>query len=98
MSIRKMLDMSSGHLTRTTRELLDEWASPINHAEADVSTCPALMGITDFGGIMIATEQDKENSYPADLIACFYYAQDLGCDFILFVHDGDHLLDLPFYD
>lgn len=96
--IRKFLDLSTGHLRQSTRDLLDEDKGPtlrFEHPEygwfvyvsddvTDAATGEVLPGTDD--------------PVPADLADCFALARQLGCEYIMFDIDGGFHPDLPTYD
>lgn len=97
-NVRKMLDLSSGHLTVATRDLLDEWGTNIDHLANGCSAAPFFLGITDFGWMMGIPDPDQLVNMPADLVACVAHARANDCTYILFDADAEDDEALPYYD
>lgn len=96
MTVRKFLDLSTGHLTEETRDRLSDGEGP-------TPTYPHpdgfgwLVWVPEDQGVMAELEKWAEDvNCPADLLACFKAARKRGCDYILFDSDGepvDYLTD-----
>ena len=99
--ITHMMHLSTGHLTRETGLILDDWC---RHIDLDrkilVSTHdggpPTLMAASDFGWIVYCTEETDE--FPEDLMRCLNFARAADCDHVIFDADGPEEDSLPFYD
>lgn len=74
--VRRFLDLSTGHLTPSTREMWDDEAER-----------PAHVHTTEYGYFVWAgdaDEEDTDDGWPADAVACRQRARALGCDYLLF--------------
>lgn len=91
MTVRKFLDLSTGHLTQATRNLMDSADRPIN------AVYPHPDG---YGWLVYVPLEVREETTepPADLRACLRWARHLKCDYILFDCDGPLIEELPSYD
>lgn len=89
--VRRFLDLSTGHLTQATRDLLENHCGPstiYDHPEGE-------------GWLVHVPEPDvmpPEEEVPADLQACMAKARELGCDYILFDTAGPDCLGLEWFD
>lgn len=84
MTIFKVLDASTAHLTEKTQRDIDNWAS--------------MTG--EWGFLMNTTwveDEDDVCPVPEDLMTVLKHAQVLECDFVLFDHDSDKLEGVPIY-
>ena len=101
--IRKMLALSTGHLTKETRDWL---------AAGDLTGLAGAQDGTPYGAVggygwFVYAHDDNtsfpsathapDGEYPADLWTCFVKARELGCDYIMFDCDWGELEDLPFH-
>lgn len=94
MTVRKFLDLSTGHLTEKTRERMDEMP-PMQCAYPH----------PDGFGWFVYVDTDPANyepgedcPYPPDLIACFKAARERDCDYILFDCDAEAVDYLDYYE
>ena len=71
--IARILTLSTAHLSPDSKAQLDAWAEPMDHALGNVSACPTLFGITDYGWLIYVTETTED--FPPDLAACLEYAR-----------------------
>ncbi|MGQ7794438.1 DUF5983 family protein [Faunimonas sp. B44] len=83
MTVRNFLDLSTGHLTRRTRDWLENDA-------------PISLAKTEYGWFLYAPE-DRITWYPQDLWACLQKAREMGCCYALFDCDAERVDYLPYY-
>jgi len=94
--VRKFLDLSTGHLTPASRDLLENHCGPstvYDHPDGygwllHVPTLDEEDG----------TEGEAMQDCPDDLRACIAKARECGCDYILFDADGPDCPGLECYD
>lgn len=92
MTVRKFLDISTGHLRPSTRDAIDAGAFSITaHPHPDgygwfiyVPTDPAHF-------------EEVEAMPPNDLRRVLDYARAQDCDYVLFDRDAGPIADLPWY-
>ncbi|MDX5370679.1 MAG: hypothetical protein LPL29_15015 [Alphaproteobacteria bacterium] len=88
--IRKFLDISTGHLTVHTREMIDA-----GKYDDTLSYTPWH----DYGWfVWVPTDQFTYAGCSTDLRNCFDRAKALGCDYILFDRDAQRDEELHYYD
>lgn len=90
-TVLKMLELSTGHVSKETAAKLDE------------SECPGVSSYPkgEYGWWVYAESYGKEeagNDAPPDLVDCLRFAQSIGCDWIMFDRDVDQLENLVTYD
>lgn len=90
-NLRNFLDLSTAHLSPSTREWLDRIAEDQNNLSHWVAPTP-------YGWFLYCDEENADDSIPADLFACMTYARTNGADYILFDRDADQLTDLPTFE
>jgi hypothetical protein len=95
-NFRLMIELSTAHLTMATRAILDLWCKSIDHHHHTISECPTLMGVTDYGWLIYATETTE--GFPADLVECIAHARMHAADYVLFDSECEEDPDLPTYD
>ena len=78
-NIRKMLDLSTAHITQDTADAINRGIGAFTHR---------MVAKTHCGFLLTTTEQIEETDCPVDLKTCLIYARLLGCDYILFDADG----------
>ncbi|MCL4743870.1 MAG: hypothetical protein KJZ83_00495 [Burkholderiaceae bacterium] len=88
-NIRYFLDLSTAHLTEDTRK---RWSD----GEFDkVLSYDA----NDYGWwLWTGTENEMLGDIPEDLMTVIAYARNIGCDWIKFDCDGEHVAGLTVYD
>lgn len=89
MTVRKFLDLSTGHLTPETRQRIDDGEISIR------SVYPHPDG---YGWLIYVLPEDYEFDGPADLGKVLEYARHLDCDYVLFDCDGLRIANLPRYE
>jgi hypothetical protein len=88
---RLLLDISTAHLTPSSRDLLDSVSGDADAAFA--------CGSTGFGWFTYASaENAADPDYPADLRAVWSKAIAMDCEYVQFDRDADALADLPVYE
>ena len=109
--ISKVLVLSTGHLRRKTRDLLDDAYTADRlldlHQIAGRRRCidlPIFYPKGDYGWFVNVPGDcmDEElevhlRCYVLDLLDCIKYAESLGCDWIMFDRDAGFVADLPDY-
>lgn len=92
--IRKFLDLSTGHLRQSTRDLLDANAGP----------GPRYEHPDGYGWLVYAPDPEVQREWLADnpehhcLAECLNLAREFDCDYVLFDRDAGFHPDLPTYD
>ena len=81
---RKVADISTGHLTELTREVLG------------LNTYPDYVMRGDYGFLVFVTEDHAR--VPDDLRPVLNAARDQGFDYVMFDADGPRVDDLPWYE
>ncbi len=89
-NLRSFMDLSTAHLSLSTREWLERCAIEDNYSHWVAST--------PYGFFTYCDEENAEDSIPADAFACMTYARQHGADYILFDRDADQLTDLPTFE
>jgi hypothetical protein len=92
-NVRAFLDLSTKHLSQSTRNQLDRDAA----ATVEGNQHTRWVAGTPHGWFVFADEECDQEYFPADLIACMKKASELGADYILFDCDADDDVDLPSY-
>lgn len=89
MTILKMLDLSTSHVSKETAQTLDEAPDgTINAYQKD-----------EYGWFVWVPPTEWERAdQPADLLAAFAYARTQQCDWIMFDRDAEIIDDLPSFD
>lgn len=107
-TILKLLDVSTGHLSKETADLLRQTS------ESDRDTIPFRViqhqygWIIPFTGEITGTESDEDlakkldiddlDEIPNDLLEVIRYAARQGCTFVYFDLDGEYNADLPTFE
>lgn len=91
LEFRKILVLSTSHVTEETKDLLD---SDLPLDQWPVSGGP----YGDYGWFMYAHEDPDDEKIPAELRVVFAFARANGCDNVLFDCDADQVDGLPTYD
>ena len=94
MSVRKFLDVSSGHLSAATWAWLDAMTSDEAVRDPRNANAEILGGRTRYGWFVLASE-DPIAPVPADLAAVMRLARQQGCDYALLDCDALPMEDLP---
>lgn len=88
MHIKKILELSTAHLTKNTADRMD-----------NRQYCIARYA---YGALVYVDpwqiEHRDVSTYPKDLLDCIALALDNNCDYILFDQDEEPIEDLPTYD
>lgn len=93
-SIRNFLELSTGHLSVPTRNMLDaDAAASVNGQQPN-----RWVAGYGYGWFIYANEEPYEDIFPPDLIECMEYARKNGCDYILFDRDAPFDECLPTYE
>lgn len=95
--IRKMLDISTGHLPRWLRDI---------ESTTNLNTHPGIVCWEwEHGWLMWVPDDPDESAEaydpddtPAEALVILRYARSLGCDFVLIDRDTWLIDDLPTYD
>jgi hypothetical protein len=85
-NVKAFMDLSTAHISPSTREWLTRAAGPGNFSNWVAST--------PYGWFTYCTEDDDDNDVPADLRACMEYAKQHGAFYILFDCDAQEVDDL----
>ncbi|KZL17668.1 hypothetical protein PsAD2_03004 [Pseudovibrio axinellae] len=87
-NVRNFLDLSTGHLLPSTRDLLDGELLSIR------------MFQHEYGWLLPTLSEDHPDlgAIPSDLLACIALARKRSCDYILFDRDASPDDDLIYYD
>lgn len=90
MTKRSFLDLSTAHLTSTTRERLDQVAE---YGTAVMEGLPTVYSHPDGCGwlVYVPPEDDHYAGAAPDLLYVLAYAREQDCDYVLF--DRDALID-----
>lgn len=97
-TLRTFLDLSTAHLTKTTREFLDNCATTMaNRGSQNPMIDAPIVALADFGWWVFATP-DGHPRWPVDLKACILLARGLGADYLLFDADAEVVDGLPVYE
>jgi len=86
--IRQFLDLSTAHLTPSTR---NEWALSV----------PTHVHETTYGFLVWAGDQDDsttDEGWPNEVVECRRLARSLSCDYLLFDSDADAIGELETFD
>jgi len=94
MEIHKMLALSTGHLTRETRGLLDQAANP--HRQTMAYKMPVTFMKDEYGWFVHVAEDTP--LCPTDLEACLHLARHKHCGWIMFDRDVDPIEVLPTFE
>ena len=93
--IRKILDISTAHVSENTSILLNEWA-------ISCFVRPAIVyDKKDYGWLVyVPSEPGKETEpdFPEDLRSCIELARSHGCDWIMFDCDSTTIDELNVYE
>jgi hypothetical protein len=81
--VRTMLDISTAHVSKSTKEWLE--AEAISAACEHASSI--LIGGTQYGWFFYAQEE-ADQSLPPDLVAIMVHARSLGCEYVLLDADA----------
>lgn len=94
LEIGRHLTLSTMHLLWTTTLEIDRWI------ELDPSDRPIAVADTHYGWFVAAKVQahDGSSTVPDDLLAVLRFAQDQGCDYVLFDRDGPFVDGLPAFE
>lgn len=88
-NVRRFLDLSTGHLTPATRNLLDS---------TGIDAWPVVGGRMPYGYFIYAHDEDcGEDPMPADLWSACVMARSLGCEYLLFDADAEEVEGLATY-
>jgi hypothetical protein len=91
MTVRKFLDISTGHLTQETRDKLD-------HGEITSTYYPMTYGWFVWVPDEPMLPENEPERWPDDLRECILYARSQGCDYIMFDGDAEYCDELRAYD
>lgn len=88
--IRKLLDISTGHVSKETRDLLNEGEGGSPH----------IWAIPHEYGWFVRAHDEAEDlaQTPDDLVTVMRYAKQLDCDWIKFDCDADFVEELPMFE
>ena len=92
--VRKILDISTAHVSEATSWYLEEWA--INGKGLAI-----VYEKGEYGWLVHVPGEpshEVEDTFPADLRACMEHARSLDCDWIMFDRDGITIDALPSYE
>ena len=108
MSVRRFLDLSTGHLKPETRDRLDAgWEPTSNIMSGEYGW---MIYTQTVGTVLYKPFGKREGEYDPklvaqlrsqlgdDLVDCMAKAQSLGCDYILFDRDGPRRSELGWYE
>lgn len=88
MEIYKMMVMSTGHISKTTANLLTEEAVGI-----------IVYQKAEYGWFIVVTDwKDSEEHIPEDLKECLSLAEKNDCDWLCLDCDGEIYSSLPVYN
>lgn len=90
--VRRILDISTVHISQETGQLLDHWATTEKPR-------PAIVFNKDhYGWLVYVPSETNHEALPADLHACMDLARSHDCDWIMFDCDGVDIDELPVYE
>lgn len=99
-SIRNFMDISTGHISKPTRDWLDEFCNRVWDRGVEPSGDEARLcgGATPYGWFLYVPEAGAEpEECPDDLAACFRAARRRRVPYILFDRDAPEVRGLPQY-
>lgn len=104
--VRRVLELSTGHLTPGTRFTLSEWAESqafnlsASEDQKEDYLAPFTLAAFDSGWHVSGwlDEYESDADYPADLKACIAYAKLANCTGIMFDRDVVPIDGLPDYE
>jgi len=83
----QVLDISTGHLSRPTVDILDKHASKW-----------PVAGWSGIHGWIIYVHDERPDDCPDDLWACIEYARAHGAGYVRFDADADRVDELPYHE
>lgn len=99
MSVRKFLDLSTGHLTEQTREWIDANLIRVPYGAAVFATYGTFaLANGEYGWFVYVPTEPAALQVPDDLATCIRFAEDQDCDWLLFDTDGGRVDGLAFYE
>ena len=93
--IRTFLDASSGHLSPETWTWLDAQLADDQLRDAKNENAALIAGGRTRYGWFVYAQEDKPESFPADLLAVLSAARTRGAEYVLFDCDAVPDQDLP---
>ena len=100
--IHTYLDLSTGHLTEATRDLLDRAAGDLSLSRGTINGWPAMSIAACPNGWFMTVPYEFDphqwRALPQDLGTVLSYARRNNVTLVRFDSDGDTVADLPFYE
>ena len=96
MSIRSFLDISTAHITERDASILDEMSC--NLTIIPYQEYGWFIHVPDKEQLQFMIGDIKDSGLSRAFIQIITYAQEKGCDYILFDRDAPTISHLPIYD
>jgi hypothetical protein len=95
LEIRKVLVLSTSHVSEETADWLDGAFDPFN---LNLGVSPVSGGHYDSAGWFVYVPTEMNPKFPDDLEAVIQFARDNGVQHLLFDRDADRIEGLPVYE